>query len=119
MPLTGQPLRQDSIAVNQWVWRTVVGMPTHYSVYGSSDREFDLAVLPSDMRDRHTHEWHRYVIYGPDFYGAGRIAAQLGWWLHCWDWVAVHKYAITDQDTPVPWASWRHYAVKGEPVEQA
>jgi hypothetical protein len=34
----------------------------------------------------HAHEWDRFVIEAPDFRTAGRVAAGLGWWLHCWWW---------------------------------
>lgn len=81
-----------------------------YTVDVFDARTFSLDALPSDMRSRHTHEWHRYVLHGPDYYVAARIAAQLGWWLHCWDWKEASSYAITDKDPPIPWASWHAYA---------
>lgn len=98
--------------------RTVTTMAGHYEVDAHDARTFDLSGLPPDMDSRHTHEWHRYIIHGPDFYGAARIAAKLGWWLHCWDWEEAPAYAITDKDPPIPWASWLHVAWKGQPPEQ-
>jgi len=82
----------------------------YYVVAFHDDGSLNLGALPEDAQGRHTHEWHRYIIHGPDFYGAARIAAELGWWLHCWDWVEAHEYAITDREPPIPWASWLHFA---------
>lgn len=35
-----------------------------------------------------TDEWYRYEIHAPDFHKAAALAADLGLWLHCWQWVA-------------------------------
>lgn len=34
----------------------------------------------------HANEWNRFVIAAPSFEQAARVAARLGWWLHCWEW---------------------------------
>lgn len=34
----------------------------------------------------HAEEWNRFVISAPSFSDAARVAAHLGWWLHCWNW---------------------------------
>jgi len=50
-------------------------------------------VDPADETSRsrgqhaHTDEWGRFEIHAQDFRAASRLAAELGWWLHCWVWV--------------------------------
>ena len=85
-------------------------MPATYQATRHGYREFTVDNPPTDLVGRHTHEWHRYIITAPTFLDAGKLAAKLGWWLHCWDWEHSNTYTITDKDPPTPWASWHAYA---------
>lgn len=35
----------------------------------------------------HAGEWYAFEIHAKEFRSAARLAATLGWWLHCWTWV--------------------------------
>lgn len=34
----------------------------------------------------HANEWHRFVLRSRIHREAAELAADLDWWLHCWDW---------------------------------
>ena len=38
---------------------------------------------------RHDGEWDRFLVQSFSFHDAAEVAAQLGWWLHCWKWEQV------------------------------
>ena len=38
----------------------------------------------SQYQGGHTDQWGRFTVHSPDFASASQLAAELGWWLHCW-----------------------------------
>lgn len=62
--------------------------------------------IPEEYFGYHAEQWNRFVLTGPSELSAARVAAELGWWLHCWQWLESDSYAIVECDVPVPWQSW-------------
>lgn len=54
-----------------------------------------LAHKSRELAGYHADEWERFTISAPTFADAARVAATLGWWLHCWTWVE-GDWGITD-----------------------
>lgn len=73
--------------------------------------------LPTELVGYHAHQWNRYVIFAPSMRDAARIAAELGWWLHCWQWQEHEELRIVDQDVPAPWQSWETFSGQATPHE--
>jgi hypothetical protein len=59
----------------------------------------------------HAHEWRRFVIRSSTFKQAANLAADLGWWLHCWTWEhgEVDEPGIVENPPPEPHATWETY----------
>ena len=85
-------------------------MPQFHPIRTSDTGELALSELPGDLAYYHAHEWNRYTINAPTELDAARIAAALGWWLHCWEYEPSDHYSITDHDPPTPWSSWEAFA---------
>lgn len=71
-----------------------------YPLARRTDGSVDLSGLPPEFRGYHAHEWDRFVICAPSHREAARIAARLGWWLHCWVWEETGQFAIVDREAP-------------------
>ena len=40
----------------------------------------------ADLAGYHADEWDRFLVTSYSFHDAAELAANLGWWLHCWTW---------------------------------
>ena len=47
----------------------------------------------------HDGEWDRFLIISHSFHDAAELAANLGWWLHCWTWRQEETNEITVIDS--------------------
>lgn len=69
---------------------------------------------------RHTHEWGRFTIRAQDLMQAGRLAAVLGWWLHCWQFeeADVPDAVVVEHAPPSPFGAWEEF-VAAEDLRRA
>jgi hypothetical protein len=60
----------------------------------------------------HAHEWHRFSITAPTNARASQLAAALGFWLHCWDFIEGpdDPPTLAEREPPASFPTWEEYA---------
>lgn len=63
------------------------------------------------LRGCHVHEWSRFIILSRTFKQASELAADLGWWLHCWAWGPAEsdEPVVIENPPPCPHPTWAAY----------